>query len=359
MQSILKLSRCAATALLPVLVIIFLPGCRKEAPHERAAVRVSTMVAGGATSAAGDEESGYSGTVEASTGSDLSFADAGTVRRVYVEVGDKVKRGQLLADLDNVELNGALEIAEAELEQARDAYRRLEMLHNAKALPEIKWVEMKSKLHQAESAVTIARKALDNARLYAPETSVVAARMIEPGMNVLPGVPVLRVVTAGNLKAVISVPENAIGCFAKGQGCDISAEGIDSAAWRGTLVEKGVEADPLTREYKVKYRVEGNARALLPGMVCTVRPDKGAGEPAAVSSEIVLPERAVLLDFDNRSFVWLKADGKAFKRYVTVKGLSPAGVIISEGLSPADSVIVDGMQKVSGGMAVTDVPTDK
>lgn len=288
----------------------------------------------------------FSGTVEAGTGTDLSFLDGGTVRNVYVKVGDKVKKGALLADLDNVQLASAYDISKAELAEARDAYRRLEMLHNAKALPEIRWVEMKSKLSQAESAAEIARKALANTRLYAPVSGVISSKSIEKGMNVAPAIPVLRLVTVNDVKAAFGVPENQISRFSKGMECTFTADGVEGNTYHGRLSEIGVEADPLTREFTVKFDVANPDGRLLPGMICNISVEPQAAVTADAGKwQPVLPMRAVLLDYDNRNFVWLKADGRAEKRYVTVGQLTDSGLAITDGLQPGDSVIVDGQRR--------------
>ncbi len=332
-----------------------LAGCHrhKSAPADKA-VRVTTFAPG---CKAGYDSLGmrhYSGTIQAATGSDLSFLDAGTVRRVHVNVGDRVAKGKLLAELDNAQLSAAYDMANAQLSEAQDAYRRLKMLHDAKALPEIKWVEMQSKLHQAESAVEIARKALSNTKLYAPAAGVIASKSIEPGMNVAPAVPVLRLVSVNNVRATIGVPESEIGAFAEGTTCSFTVDGAGDKEYTGTLIEKGVEADPITREFTVKFGVDNPDSKLLPGMICRVVVSMPQGADAKATWQPVLPVRAVLLDFDNRNFVWIKKNGKAEKRYVTAESLTPSGLLITEGLEPGDSIIVDGQQKVSTGMAVTE-----
>lgn len=359
MDTLRKLSHYAPLTLLLMAGVCSLQSCKHDRqPSKAEAIRVTTQALGGTDTVADVSQRRYSGTIEAGTGSALSFLDGGTVRNVYVKVGDRVKKGQLLADLDNAQLTSAYDIAKAELTQAQDAYRRLKMLHDAKALADIKWVEMQSKLHQAESAAEIARKALSNTRLYAPNSGVISARMIENGMNVAPAIPVLRLVTVNDVKATINVPENEIDRFSEGMPCRLTVDGLGEKVYTARLSEKGVEADPLTREFKVKFDVVNPDSRMLPGMICSV--DVTPSATVSVKSgdkddwQPILPIRSVMLDFDNRNFVWLKKDGKAVKRYVTAGTLTPDGILITAGLQPGDSVIVDGQQKVSSGMAVTD-----
>lgn len=330
-------------------------GCKSDKKHAaKGPVRVTTMTVGSGANASDSTSISYSGTIEAGTGTTLSFSDGGTVKNVFVKVGDKVSKGQLLAELDNVQLTNAYDIAKAELEQAEDAYRRLKMLHDAKALPEIKWVEMESKLKQARSAAEIAKKALSNARLYAPNSGVISERMIENGMNVVPAVPVLRLVTVNDIKAVITVPENMISRFGEGMTCRVTAKGAGERSYDGKLSVKGVEATPLTHEFTVKFDIKNPDNKLLPGMICDVELERMPGETKSDETVSVLPVKAVMLDFDNRTFVWLKKNGHAVKRYVTVNILEADGLTVESGLNAGDSIIVDGQQKVSSGMAVTE-----
>ena len=70
-------------------------------------------------------------------------------------------------------------------------------------------------------------------------------------------------------------------------------------------------------------------------------------------ASFILPSQSVLLDADNRQFVWTVKDGKAIRKFVTVDEFSPDGVIVKNGLAVGDSVIVSGMQKVSTGTEVS------
>lgn len=89
----------------------------------------------------------------------LSFSVPGTITDFYVEEGQRVAKGQVLARVRSDSYVNAGNIADAELAEARDAYARLKKLHDADALPEIKWVEVQNKLKQAENAAEMSRRA--------------------------------------------------------------------------------------------------------------------------------------------------------------------------------------------------------
>ena len=281
----------------------------------------------------------YSGTVEEENGSLLSFAVAGTVSRVLVNEGDRVAKGQLIATLDAEQLTHNHAAARAALEQAEDAYKRMEELHGKGSLPEIKWVEAQTALQRARAAEQMAARQLRDCRLYAPFSGVISRKFAEKGQNVSAGTQVAKLVSVGRMKVKISVPENEMAQIAMGQKATVTINALDGAAMQGTVTEKGVAADPLSRSYEVKIS--------LPGMVADVTLDGGNTRQTCV-----LPAHIVQVDENNNEFVWLAVGGKAMKRIVTCGDFTANGVTVTSGLADGDLVITAGAQKVSEGMMV-------
>lgn len=296
------------------------------------------------------EQSSYSGTVEEETGTAVSFSTAGTIRSLNIAEGQTIRQGQLIGTLDDGSLRSAYEIAKSTLDQAKDAYNRMKMLHESNSLPDIKWVDVQSKLSQAENAAEIARIALNDARLYSPVSGIVSEKMASVGQNIAPGIPVVKIVDINSVKVVIAIPENDITKFEKGSTADIYTKAAPGESFTGTLAEKGVSANPLSRSYAVKYRVSNHGGKLLPGMICDVYT-----ENTVESNGIVLPTSSVLLAADNSYFVWLDSAGIARKRIVSPGVMLPEGIMIESGLKDGDKVIVAGMDKISGGMKVTSI----
>lgn len=137
----------------------------------------------------------YSGTVEEENTSALSFSVMGTVKTVNASIGMPVRKGQLLATVDETAIRSSYNAAKASLAQAEDAYERMKKVYDKGSLPEIKWIEIQSKLQQARSMEEMARKNLSDCKLYAPFSGVVSGKEIEIGQNVTPGVPVIHIVS--------------------------------------------------------------------------------------------------------------------------------------------------------------------
>ena len=319
-------------------------GSSDNGSRQREAVKVEvTRVKAAPAGQAGS----YSGTVEEESGTLLSFAVGGTVSRVLVNEGDRVGKGQLIATLDTEQLTHNHASARAALKQAEDAYKRMEELHGKGSLPEIKWVEAQTALERARASEQMARKQLADCRLYAPFSGVISKKFAEKGQNVGAGTQVVKLVAVGRMKVKIAVPESEMAQITVGQKADITVEALGGAAMRGTVTEKGVTADPLSRSYDVKISVPNEGRRLMPGMVAEVAIDGTRHQEACI-----IPAHVVQIDEKNNEFVWLAVGGKATKRVITCGEFTASGVVVTSGLGAGDRIITKGQQKVSEGTKV-------
>lgn len=313
-------------------------------------VRVKVMSATSSASVGSDE---YSGTIEAGSSTTPSFSVAGTIKSINVSEGQRIGKGQLIATVDGSSLKNSYEIAEATLKEAQDAYARMKKLHDAKALPEMQWVSVQQKLKQAEAAAEIAKTGMKDANLYSPMSGVVAHKLADVGQTAAPGIPIVEIMDVGNLKVKISVPESDLKEMKTGAKATVTAGG---KTYDAVLSDKGVAANALSRNYDIKFRITNPDDTLLPGMICSVAVDGftpiSSNTP---SEEIILPPQAVVLDWDNTSYVWVSDKGIARRKKVEVGGLDSRGIIIDGGINANDSIIVEGQQKLSNGIKVVSV----
>ncbi len=344
--------RVNKTAGLYILILSLVAGgCKKhDTPTPAQAVNVEVKVMSDGIS--GSSANVYSGTVESADASTVSFSVGGTITEMYAEVGQKINKGQILARVKSETLSNASNIARAELEQARDAYNRLKKLHDANALPDVKWVEVQSKLKQAENAADIASRAVGDATIYAPISGYVSEKFADIGQTVVISQPIYKIVNLSDLRVVISVTEEAVSGFRENGLAEVSFDGPDSIRVGGKISQKSVVANPLTRSYDVKYSIPNPGGRILPGMIGNVAVKMTSEGSAPVAKGYTLPSKAVLLDSENKQFVWIVRDGKAEQRYVTSDEFSTDGVRVHSGLAKGDSVIISGVQKVGTGTKV-------
>ena len=339
---------------LSALTVFFTIGCKdkKDKPTMAPPVKVTVLAV---TPSMQESERVYSGTVSSSATTNVSFSVAGTITNLYASEGQKVGKGQLIGKVRDAEYQNALNIANAQLAEAQDGYERLKKLHDANALPDVKWVEMQQKLKQAQNAAEMAQRTVNDASLHSPVSGTVTRKFADVGQSVLPVQPIYEIVSTDNLTIDVSVSENEIGGFKVGQVASVAFESADIPALQGKVTQKTVVADPITRSYTVKVGIDSDKGKILPGMIGNVTfqaPESVGEEPSA----IVLPSGSVLLNEDNRLFVWIVKNGLAERRFVTADELSNHGIIVKSGLAPNDSVIVAGMQKVGTGTKVIAIP---
>lgn len=328
------------------LLCLVVAGCKQKAEtKESVSVKVETKTVK-LSSINGLRN--FSGTVEEMSGSTLSFPIGGTVKQIYVSSGQMVSQGALLAEVDETSLRNAYNGALAIRQQAEDAYERLKMLHDNGSLPEIQWIEVQSKLKQAISAEQIAKKGLEDCRLYAPFSGYISEKNVEIGHNVLPGIPIIKLVEIGSVKIKFAVPENEIIKMQRGMKMNVYVPALDNRSYEGKIAEINVTAHPLSRSYDVKIIVDNHDKSLLPGMIC-----RAYVKDESLKQAVILPSQVIQLDKGNRYFVWLNIDGIAQKQMIQIGNITEQGVIITSGLKPGDQVIVRGQQKISSGQKIS------
>jgi membrane fusion protein (multidrug efflux system) len=290
------------------------------------------------------EAQDYVGTVEESVSVPVSFLASGQAERVMVAEGDRVTKGKLLAELNSSNYQSLYSMAASKEKQAEDAWKRLSDLYKKGSLPEIKYIEVQSDLEQAHSAAQIAQKNLQDCKLFAPADGIVGKRSIEPGMTVLPAVPVFTLVKISKVFVKVAIPENEISRIRTGQKARVWVTALDNEGFEGVIEEKGIMANPLSHTYLVKIAVNNPEEKLMPGMVCNVLIDN----PDSTGS-LVIPQQSVMLDNEGQKYVYLvnPVSSKVILKRVTTGSVKPGGVAILSGLATGDFLIVEGYQKVT------------
>ena len=326
-----------------VLVALCSCGKKQEAAQEQT-VRVKVQQI---QTEAVNGEQGFSGTIEESSSTSLSFPVSGTIKKIHVSAGQTVGAGQLIAELDPTTLQNAYTIAKTSLEQIQDTYNRMKELHDSGSLPDMQWIQIESQLKSSKASEAMARKSLSDTRLLAPFSGYISSKDAEIGQNTVPGMSVVKLVNISKVKVKISVPENDVQRIAKGSSMKIVVPALGNREFSGRVTERGVSADPRSRTYEVKATILNSDSQLLPGMICQAFTNYMQG-----TTGVLIPANLVQLDGDNTTFVWLVNYGKAVKREITISGETAQGAQVSGGLSAGDQLIVSGQQKVSNGMNV-------
>ncbi|MCC8089352.1 MAG: efflux RND transporter periplasmic adaptor subunit [Rikenellaceae bacterium] len=287
----------------------------------------------------------YIGVLEEEQAVILSFPLGGTVNFMQASEGKYVKEGDIIARLDVANLQNIHNGALATLEQAQDAVQRLQMLYDNEALPEIQYIEAKTKLEQACAAESIAAKNLNDAVLRAPFSGVIGLCSVEQGENVLPNQMVVRLLRTDNIKVRIPVPEKEISSIPVNAEAVVMVHALDGSLFKGVVVEKGVVADIISHTYDVKISIVDRDTGMLPGMVCKVFVRD------TISEEMTVPPKCVHLSDGDNKYVWIVENNIVRKRTVDIGGFSGSGVVV-RGLKVGDRIVTEGYQKLFDGAEV-------
>lgn len=250
----------------------------------------------------------------------------GIVEAVRADVGDRVRRGAVLADLEDEDQTIAAAQAEAAWETARRTAERMRELLESGAVSQAEADSAALAARRAELALRQARRDLTLTRVVAPFDGVVAQRRVRVGQLVEELDTLFRVTALAPLKVSVHVPEQAM-TVAPGDSVEIRVPGRESVAAVVDRVAPTVDPASGTREVVARLPRRGD---LMPGTAVEVRV---GGEPRSV---LAIP-RDLLLE-DRYVLVW--EDGRSVLRAVTPGAVLPDGRLeIVAGLAPGERLV--------------------
>lgn len=332
-----------------VFMLTSLVGCKaKEADAVRLPEKRLVM-ARKVTRVSTNEAIVVSGVLEADKTVPLSFLVPGKVDHVYVDEGDHVKKGQILAKVEINDYRSNLEIAEAQFFEAQDTYDRMVPLYKEGAVAEKAFITIKAALEQARAARDIAKKKVRDTKLLSPVPGIIGAKDVELGQTISTGIPVFTIVKTDRIYARVSVPESEIGKVALGHKATVTINALDERIVEGKVSLIGVMAEPRTRTYTVKIELSNPDFSLRDGMI--------ANAQIVTDKTIVMvsiPGKAIVRDADNLTYVFLvdKEKATAMRQRVFIGSVFRNEIEIKEGLNAEDVVIVAGQHKITDGAAI-------
>lgn len=290
--------------------------------------------------------------------------DGGRVTAVYVEAGDHVKQGQVLAHLDNsvlepqvTNLQAALDQARADADLADAEYQRARAVGSSGALSAEETQRRKSAAVTAAAHVKVAAAMLEEGKarlaradVRAPANGIILTRNVEVGQTAMPGGEALfRLSKDGETELRGQVAEQDLPLLKVGQLVDVKLTGM-SKVYQGRIRLLGAVIDPATRLGTAKV-------ALTPDP--NLRPGAFARAEVTVSNaeRSVLPQTAVLSDDKGNYVLIVNAQGKVERRSIHVSGMVPSGVTISGGLNPKDQIVTSAGAFLQEGETVRPVLT--
>ena len=356
--------RVAARSILAILgAAMLVSACSRPAPPEEPVRSVKVITVGLGAFESGQE---YAGEVRARVESRLGFRVAGKITKRTVEVGQRVKAGQLLAQLDPRDYQLAADAGRAQVVSAT-TQRDLAAadLTRYRALKDQNFISG-AELERREATLKAAQATLEQAQaqlagqgnqtgytqLLADVSGVVTAVEAEAGQVVAAGTPVVRIAQDGPRDVVFAVPEDKLARVPVGSAVTVRSW-TGGPSLRGTVRELAASADPVTRTFPVKVTLsEKDAGEALPlGATAYVVPQAVAQLAAGV---IKLPTSALRQE-GKGSAVWVLDTASMTVRSQPVQIATADGneAVIASGLQPGQKVVSAGVHVLSPGQKVT------
>ena len=347
------------------LCTFLLLGCGKEEEKPKETLRPVkyTEVA----YAGGEKVRLFSGTAKTEKIINLSFRNTGIIVMLDMKLGQKVKKGDLLAKLDNVQarLNFESSIeaknsAESQMNTAKLNLNRIRTLYEKGSASLSDYEAAKNSYRTAvasfessKRSVSIQEEQIKFGYLYAPEDGAIASVVAEVDENVSPG-QTIGVLNAGTaIEIDLGLPESVINNVYKDMKVKVSFTAIPNKAFDAVVSEVAPSLDQNTSTYPIRVTIIENDERIKSGMAATVTFEFDSN--ADHEKELVIPPISVGEDGDSR-FVFLiegtEGNFKVKKQPVTLGELTTEGFIITSGLEAGQKIATAGLQTLLDGQNV-------
>jgi RND family efflux transporter MFP subunit len=312
------------------------------------------------TFAPANENREFPGVVRARYETDLGFRVAGKMVARLVNVGDRVRAGDVVAQLDPRDLQLQVESAEAELGAATSnlaqaaadesryqnlrarGYAAVADYERKKAAKD----EAEGRTERAQRALELARNQLAYADLKADADGVITTTLAEPGQVVALGQAVARLAHRGEMEAVVALPETRLG-EARLSDASVRLWSGPDRRFSARLRELSPQADAATRTYAARFTIENPDDTVALGMTATVVLSHPADTMVAK-----VPLAAVLNRGTGPVVYRIDDTGALERRPVTLSSFNEVAALITSGLEDGDEIVTLGVQMLEAGQKV-------
>jgi membrane fusion protein (multidrug efflux system) len=277
---------------------------------------------------------------------------ASRVKSINFEEGQKVRRGQLLVQLDAATEEATVAQAEAAYQLSKANNERQAVLGARQVATERSVDEARAALKRDEAALQFARARLEKFTLVAPWDGIVGLRKVSVGAYINVGQEIVNIEQIDPLKVDFRVPENFLAAVRVGQDIAVTADAFPARTFRGKVYAIDPLVDELGRAVVVRALVDNSDELMRPGVFARVTLTLNTRDNA-----LFLPEQA-LMPLGERHSVFKIVDGKAQMAVVEIGRRQDGEVEVTKGLAADDLVVSAGQIKLRNGMPVQVVPKD-
>ncbi|MBQ2919394.1 MAG: efflux RND transporter periplasmic adaptor subunit [Bacteroidales bacterium] len=288
------------------------------------------------------QEAVYTSTVQAYAKNNIAPQMAGRITKINVEIGDFVKEGQILAEIDKAQLLQA----QLQLQNQEVELQRLKSLYEAGGLSQSDYDAIQMQYNVLKTQV---ENLIENTTLRSPINGVVTARNYDVGDMYAMSMPIFTVEQIVPVKLLVGISESDYSKVKKGDSVSITADAIPGKTFYGKVNRIYPTVDPATRTFTVEVKVDNNYKTLRPGMFVRATINFG------VNNNVVIPDVAVVKQQGSgERFVYvLNEDNTVTYQKVVLGRRMGAEYEVLEGISNGAKVVTGGQIRLKDGIKVT------
>lgn len=290
----------------------------------------------------------YSGTatLEAESEAVVVAKIGGVVKDIFAEEGQRVKKNQPLAKLEDEQYKLELLQAESLLKKMSNDYKRKDALFKNKVVSKDTFEQIKYDVETQQSTTDLARLKYKYTTIRSPFDGVVAERMIKVGNMIQANREAFKVTGFQSLHAILHVPEREMSKLRKDFPAKLFADAIPGAMFTGKILRISPIVNAGTGTFKVTVEVKDDTNRLKPGMFTRVSVEYDAHE-----NTLLVPKDTILSE-DTTDWVFCVKDKKVAKMKVKTGYKNKTHVEITSGLKPGDEIVTTGLATLKDGTDV-------
>ncbi len=350
--------------LIITLLTLTLIGCgKKKANSDDPDVKIVPVNVGTVSRQAIEKTTTFFGDILADHSVKVYSTIPNKIVRLHHDIGDEVKVGELLAEINTEKIHQAadqakagLDAARAQLQNVNSEYDRLKKLYKEKAVSQSQMDAMttqrdaaRSSVKQLEAAYSSAQSQLKDTKITAPVTGVIVLRSLNEGDQAAPQIPLFEIANMDTVRILINVIERQLPDIEMGQSALVNVTAYPDTVFKGKVARVNPTLNPMTRTAEAEIRIPNPGHLLRPGMFSKVEVVLDEHQNAVVIGKANIIEKTRLA-YDNGQLSTAKVEIDRFV-YVVDKNKAELRPVKTGILSDDEAEVVDGLQ--SGETIVT------
>lgn len=328
--------------LLPILVFALVLGaCTKKQDAKTATTDVKPKVKIAVVETRDvPQDMEFTATVEPEVKNNIAPSSPGRIRKIFVEVGARVSKGQKLAQMDNAMLSNS----EVQIENLRRVYKRVSGLF---AVGGASQQELDNAKLQLDVAETNLKNLGENTFLLSPINGIITARNYDEGDMYSGQMPIMTVMQISPVQLKINVSESYYSKVKTGMPVDVKVEVFGNETFNGKVNLIYPTIDERSRTFGVEVKLNNNNGKVRPGMFARVKMNFGS------MKHVVVPDMAIIKQSGSgERFVYVFANGKVNYRKVELGQRIGSEYELISGVENGEQVVLSGQSKLNDNMEV-------